>query len=132
MALLLLIAQASPSLAEAAHPGGGVFIPSWVIGLFAGLLVILFGVIGFFLQHLVSEISNGLTNLNKCVEELRETVSREYVSKEFFKMAYDQMKGDNDRAFSDIRFLRKRIDEVASTSESDLSDHERQCPNRQK
>ena len=132
MALLLLIAQTSPSLTEAAHPGGGVFIPSWVIGLFAGLLVILLGVIGFFLQHLVSEISNGLTNLNKCVEELRETVSREYVSKEFFKMAYDQMKGDNDRAFSDIRFLRKRIDEVASTSESDLTDHERQCPNRQK
>ena len=132
MALLLLITQASPSLAEAAHPGGGVFIPSWVIGLFAGLLVILFGIIGFFLQHLVSAISNSLTNLNKCVEELRETVSREYVSKEFFRMAYDQMKGDNDRAFSDIRFLRKRIDEVASTSESDLADHERQCPNRQK
>ena len=132
MALLLLIAQASPNLAEAAHPGGGVFIPSWVIGLFAGLLVILFGIIGFFLQHLVSEISSSLTNLNKCVDELRETVSREYVSKEFFRMAYDQMKGDNDRAFSDIRFLRKRIDEVASTSESDLLDHERQCPNRQK
>ena len=132
MALLILIAQASPNLAEAAHPGGGVFIPSWVIGLFAGLLVILFGIIGFFLQHLVSAISNGLTNLNECVDELRETVSREYVSKEFFRMAYDQMKGDNDRAFSDIRFLRKRIDEVASTSESDLSDHERQCPNRQK
>ena len=132
MALLLLIAQASPSLAEAAHPGGGVFIPSWVIGLFAGLLVILFGIIGFFLQHLVSAVSSGLTNLNKCVDELRETVSREYVSKEFFRMAYDQMKGDNDRAFSDIRFLRKRIDEVASTSESDLTDHERQCPNRQK
>ena len=49
MSLLLLIAQASPSLAEAAHPGGGVFIPSWIIGLFAGLLVILFGIIGFFL-----------------------------------------------------------------------------------
>lgn len=132
MALLFLIAQASPSIAEAAHPGGGVFIPSWVIGLFAGLLVILFGVIGFFLQHLVSAISSGLTNLNECVDELRETVSREYVSKEFFRMAYDQMKGDNDRVFSDIRFLRKRIDEVASTSESDLLDHERQCPNRQK
>lgn len=130
MALLLLLSQAPQSIAEAAHPGGGVFLPIWVIGLFSGILLLMVAIIGFFLQHLVSAVNGGIEKLNDVVDQLRETVSREYVSKEFFRMAYEQMKGDHDRAFADIRSLRKRIEEVATTSESDLTDHEKQCPNR--
>ena len=111
-------------------PLDGVLMPSWVIGLFATILMILLGVIGFLVKYtmsgfkdVVGKLEVALGEVVKAFQEFKDKAPKEFVTHPFFEMARQELKDD-------IAHGHKRIGEFAARFERDLAEHKLECPVR--
>ena len=128
MDLSAMFALAQQTPAEAAHTGGGVFIPGWVVGVVGALLLLLLGMIGYFGKTLLTDFKKALDELKATIKEFQQIVSNDYTKREIFEYVVDVIKKDVDRAHKDIRDLSKKLETSVAMLENDMADHERNCP----
>lgn len=128
MDLSAMFALAQQTPAEAAHQGGGIFIPGWVVGGVGALLLLLLGMIGYFGKTLLTDFKKALDELKATIKEFQQIVSNDYTKREIFEYVVDVIKKDVDRAHKDIRDMSKKLEASVSMLENDMTDHERNCP----
>lgn len=127
--------------AENAHPGGGIFFPTWVIGLFSFVIALLLGLIGWFARSILFDFKSALRELKDALREFEDKLTNNYVGKELFNFINEKTAKEITNAHSELRLFRAEVtafrndiasmrSEIMDKVEEKLYDHDDRCPYR--
>jgi cell shape-determining protein MreC len=107
-----------------------IAVPSWMMGMFGAIFIILLGVIGFLLKYVLGSFKSVILELRVALEkaveafqEFEREAPKEFVTHTYFSLARREQE-------ERIVQTHKRINEVASSLQKTIDDHKRECPGR--